>query len=284
MILGKDLVPLAERAVTTVVRALEKDPDPLTFLHRSRHISFHLPELDSVARVRPLNGAEALESLQRELDIVTYLTDRGAPVVPPSPHFVPQPHMANGFAMTFWPFIKHEVFDEDRLGHLDSALESLQHLHAAFRDYPGDLPSYRHQIDECAAMLDRDDGLPALAPEDRAFLAAIRRHLISRLNAFDIKAQPIHGDAHPGNVFMTADGPLWSDLEAASLGPVEWDLSGLPGAIGDTPENGSLAALMTNLRSFCVSVWCWDLAHMPEKLEAAQYHTERLKARYKDVI
>jgi aminoglycoside phosphotransferase (APT) family kinase protein len=34
----------------------------------------------------------------------------------------------------------------------------------------------------------------------------------------------VHGDSHPGNVVLTADGPLWSDWEDAHLAPLEWDL------------------------------------------------------------
>jgi len=39
--------------------------------------------------------------------------------------------------------------------------------------------------------------------------------------------RPLHGDAHPGNVLLTADGPRWTDFEDVCLGPVEWDLASM---------------------------------------------------------
>ena len=46
--------------------------------------------------------------------------------------------------------------------------------------------------------------------------------------------QPLHGDAHPGNVIATREGLVWIDFEDACLGPVEWDLATMmdAGAIG----------------------------------------------------
>jgi thiamine kinase-like enzyme len=38
--------------------------------------------------------------------------------------------------------------------------------------------------------------------------------------------QPLHGDAHPGNLIATREGGLvWIDFEDVCLGPVEWDLA-----------------------------------------------------------
>ena len=39
--------------------------------------------------------------------------------------------------------------------------------------------------------------------------------------------QPIHGDAHFGNVLNTSQGVLWTDWEDVFLGPTEWDLASL---------------------------------------------------------
>jgi thiamine kinase-like enzyme len=100
------------------------------------------------------------------------------------------------------------------------------------------------------------------------------------LNTFDIEEQPIHGDVHPQNIFVTPSGILWPDFEAASYGPVEWDICGLICSDEDYDRGETLLSLLGDFKSFCVSVWCWDLAHVPEKLEAAQYHLARLKARY----
>jgi thiamine kinase-like enzyme len=39
--------------------------------------------------------------------------------------------------------------------------------------------------------------------------------------------QPVHGDAHLGNVLATARGAVWTDWEDAFVGPIEWDLASL---------------------------------------------------------
>ena len=39
--------------------------------------------------------------------------------------------------------------------------------------------------------------------------------------------QPLHGDAHGGNLMLTTRGLLWTDWEDTFLGPVEWDLASI---------------------------------------------------------
>ncbi|HEY0803631.1 MAG TPA: phosphotransferase [Pseudonocardiaceae bacterium] len=36
---------------------------------------------------------------------------------------------------------------------------------------------------------------------------------------------PLHGDAHPGNLLHTPNGPVWTDFEDAWRGPIGWDLA-----------------------------------------------------------
>jgi hypothetical protein len=284
MVLSKELVTPARRAVAKIIEGIGISSGPAEFLHISRHISFHLPHLGTVARVRPLSEAATLEGLERELKVILYLLEQQAPVVPPDRRFPPKAHVADGFAMTFWTFIKHKPFDDEQPRHREAALASLELLHAAFRDYPGQLPDYRHKIFECRTLLHLDDRLSALTTGDRGFLKALLTHLLSRLDAFDIEDQPIHGDVHPENIFVTPAGILWSDFEAASRGPAEWDICGLVYPDEDPGCDDTLFSLLGDLKSFCVSIWCWDLAQMPEKLEAAQYHLGRLKTRYPQLL
>ena len=46
------------------------------------------------------------------------------------------------------------------------------------------------------------------------------------------------------------------------------------------PIDRSLRAVLCDLHSVCVSVWCWALAHLPGKREAAEYHLARLTSKY----
>ena len=43
--------------------------------------------------------------------------------------------------------------------------------------------------------------------------------------------QPVHGDAHLGNVMMSARGPLWNDWEDTFLGALAWDLGCLRASV-----------------------------------------------------
>src|SRR5258708_27272964 len=43
---------------------------------------------------------------------------------------------------------------------------------------------------------------------------------------------------------------------------------------------GVFEAALRDLRSWCVSVWCWDKYELPEKREAAEYHLGYLRQRF----
>jgi hypothetical protein len=250
------------------------------FLHRSEHISVLLPSMATVARMRVDTGSETAEGLRRELAVTRYLAQKQAPIVAPSTVFSAGPHFHDGFAMTLWPYVEHDVFDEENSAHIASAAKALRAVHAALADYPHALPSYRAKIDACGALLADGSKLPALAKADRTILLNIYAHLARSLASFSIDAVPIHGDCQTGNVFMTAAGARWTDFESASLGPREWDILGMPDRIVFEPYDRNLFGVLLDLRSVCVSVWCWALAHIPEKRAAAEVHLAYLKTRY----
>ena len=54
----------------------------------------------STTEVRP-----AAVWLQRELDVVSYLADRGAPVMTPSPEVPATVHHGDGQVMSFWRYL-----------------------------------------------------------------------------------------------------------------------------------------------------------------------------------
>ena len=67
-----------------------------------------------------------------------------------------------------------------------------------------------------------------LAESDREFLAGRHSQLQAAYESlsFDLKAGPIHGDAHLGNLMRREDGVVvLIDLEAFAWGPREWDAS-----------------------------------------------------------
>jgi hypothetical protein len=83
-------------------------------------------------------------------------------------------------------------------------------------------------------------------------------------------------------VFITSEGARYSDFERVSLGPREWDIGFLPDI--DLTQfdavNLDLLSVLSDLRSLCVSVWCWAKYEMPEKREAAEFHLGYLKERF----
>ncbi|MBV9979389.1 MAG: phosphotransferase [Bradyrhizobium sp.] len=121
--------------------------------------------------------------------------------------------------------------------------------------------------------------LPALAHDDREFLLSIYSSLRIALDRLPVRLVPILGDAHLGNVFITSDGALWNDFEDACLGPREWDIGFLsaPELTAFEPLNRDALVELGYLRSLCVSVWCWALADIPEKRDAAEDHLGYLR-------
>jgi hypothetical protein len=251
-------------------------------LHHSQHISVLWPSVETVARIVVRAEEGAAERLSRELAIARYLTDRNAPVVPPSPVLPAGPHFQGKFGMTLWQFVAHVPADGDNPTHVRAAAAALYRVHHALADYPGTLPSFRTKIDKCRLLLEDRSSLPALADADRKFLLAAYDRIIRRMDSLPIELIPLHGDAGPHNVFVTADGARYIDFEDASLGPREWDVGWLSDVdlAAFEPIHRDRLSVLSDLRSLCVSVWCFAKYHIPEKREAANYHLGYLRERF----
>ena len=160
-------------------------------------------------------------------------------------------------------------------------MEALREIHVALATYPGRLPSFTVAIDSCRRLLQEGTALPALPARDKDFLLVEHDRLRMLLAAAAVTPVPVHGDPHLGNVLITSSGPLWTDWEPACVGPLEWDHSCLPGTSAVSPiVDQEMLALLRDLRSVCVAVWCWaDPDRAPEKREAAEFHLHRLRER-----
>jgi Ser/Thr protein kinase RdoA (MazF antagonist) len=177
-----------------------------------------------VARV-PLTFTLAREPawFAQEVALAAWLAERGAPVAPPAED--PGPHEHEGFVVTLWAHVDHdpERADPAAAGH------ALRALHEALPDYPVALPAC-DRLGEVEDLLWRLSPSPLASAEE---LTALRAAAI-RLDPLP-PGQALHGDAHLGNVLWSPDGPLWTDLENACSGPVEYDLAslmwrGMPGS------------------------------------------------------
>jgi hypothetical protein len=166
----------------------------------------------TIARVRPGD-----EWLRRELAVAGFLARVGAPVVAPSSELPPGPHAHEGRVLSFWTHVP------DR-GPVDAAAAgaALRECHQALLRFHGSLPILR-AFTEAEALLAR------LAVEE-AVDAVVAARLLERMELVRSQLvgrgaplQPLHGDAHLGNVLQGPDGPLWNDWEDTCVGPVGWD-------------------------------------------------------------
>jgi Ser/Thr protein kinase RdoA (MazF antagonist) len=217
----------------------------------------HLRPAPVVARVAtrmPRLRTPITDWLGLEIAVTTFLSERGAPVVAPSRELPPGPHEHDGFAISFWTYVRP---DPDRTPTAADCSAMLIDLHAALRSYPGELP--------ILGANDIPRGLEALAQDatglsdaDVALLRASADRLRPLWEAPRGDAQPLHGDAHPGNLIATLDGELvWIDFEDVCRGPVEWDLATMmdPGAVAahHRPDPEVLARC-TELRALQVAL------------------------------
>lgn len=148
--------------------------------------------------------------LEREVAIAGFLAAAGVGVLPPWRD--PGPHSVNGVDVSLWQWVKHE---EGSLSGGDFG-RSLGQLHAALASYPHDLPLLAGPLTDIAT---------AMSLSDDQVLHRAAAQLVPM--ALGWPRRPLHGDAHIGNVLMTAEGPRWTDFEDTCSGPVEWDLASL---------------------------------------------------------
>ncbi|HWC81880.1 MAG TPA: aminoglycoside phosphotransferase family protein [Pseudonocardiaceae bacterium] len=214
------------------------------------------------ASVRP--GVSA--NLARDVALATFLAESGAPAVPPSDLLPPGPHERDGHTMTFWRYLEHEPDHQFAPAEFAALLAD---LHPVLARYPGELPSAPPIEPPLLAAV------PA-TPERRAELVAEVGEVLAALRTGELPVQPLHGDAHPGNVLWTRDGPVWNDFEDAWCGPVAWDLACMLGsgrldgraALAAYPGAPSESDLGVPLRARQLQAELWTLL-MAERFPAA---------------
>lgn len=265
------LTARAVSAATAIATAHGVRVDDPEVLAQGYAVRVHLRPAPVVARVSTITAvlrAPIEPWLARELDVAAFLAARGAPVVPPSDVLPPGPHHHDGLCVSFWRYVQPA---SDAVPDAPVAGRMLAELHAALRDYPGEMPVLAPPLNDIPRGLDRleraGDILPA---EDVALLRATCEPLLAQLDprAFG-PLQPIHGDAHVYNLIPVADGWLWNDLEDTCLGPVAWDLASLDGdgdgaalaAYPGAPAPESLD-LLRQVRKLHGLVWVYAL--LPE--------------------
>jgi Ser/Thr protein kinase RdoA (MazF antagonist) len=251
-------------------------------LHLGNHTSARLSPLPVVARIASGTSFDfSPASLERELTVGRHLADCDAPTVRPISEAPPGPYLKNDCAVTLWEFVdgREPATEADEF----MAAASLQLVHTALKRFEAELPSFITKVESCETLLADPSQAPKLAARDRAFLERVYTSLRQQLNSVGGTWQPLHGDTHPGNVLITNSRAVWMDLEAACIGPIEWDVVNLPTATWSRFRgiNADVMRLFADVRCLCVAVWCWaEFDRSAATREAAIHHLGKLKARF----
>jgi len=168
-----------------------------------------------VARIHARTAlVRAPEAAADSVALARFLDGAGLPVSPPVDDVDPGPHTGStGRPMTFWRSLAVDPRPADPA----EAGRTLRLLHEAMATYDGPL---RHvgpieEIDRLAKLLAEH------RPDDAARILALRE----ALDLPSLPTQPLHGDAHLGNVVLAGGRLRWLDWEESWRGPLAWDLA-----------------------------------------------------------
>lgn len=209
------------RAAKETATAHGITPDRCEILQNGSTLVLRLTETLVARVVTDLDGPrQGTGWFARENAVAQHLAKHGAPVIPLHPDLPPGPHEHLGYTLNFWQYVT--VIDANANPTMIGG--TLHHCHELLRSFPEPLPELAI-LTESISLLDtlRRRGLfPS------STLRLLHDRLASSLGALkNLPHQPLHGDAHPGNLMNTTLGLLWTDWEDTFLGPVEWDLASI---------------------------------------------------------
>jgi hypothetical protein len=209
-----DLAAAAVRAVRAVARSLGLPTEDPIVLADGANVVVHLAPAPVVAKAaassRTLRDAGAF--LARELTVAAAVRAAGLPAVAPADSRL---HVHDGVAVTLWELARPRGAGfprPDRVGAM------LAELHAALR-------ASRLALPRLAPLADIPRFVARTGTPAAAIGEAYERVVAMLPGGPD---QPLHGDAHPGNLLRAPGGGwLWCDFEDTCAGPVEWDVAAL---------------------------------------------------------
>jgi hypothetical protein len=206
------------RAATETAIAHGITPDRCDILQNSSTLVVRLTETLVARVVQDRDGPrQGTEWFARENAIAHHLTVNGAPVIPLHPDLPPGPHEHLGYPINFWEFVMRiDAEPEPReIG------RTLRQCHEIMSRFTEPLPKLAI-LTESIAILDER---PLFASATQQMLLDHLTKSIEALSA--LPHQPLHGDAHMGNLMNTTRGLLWTDWEDTFAGPVEWDVASI---------------------------------------------------------
>ena len=160
------------------------------------------------------------EWFARESAVACHLATHGAPVIPMHPAIPPGPHERLGYTLNFWQFVT--AIDAEPAP--EEIGTTLHHCHRVQHTFKEPLPELGILF-ETLELLETPAPRTMLSASEIGLLHDRLSTSLAELRAFPM--QPLHGDAHGGNLMNTTRGLLWTDWEDTFLGPVEWDLASI---------------------------------------------------------
>lgn len=212
-------LPILAATETAIAHGIT--PDRCDILQDASTLVLRLTDSLVARVVQDVNGPrQGTEWFARENAIAQHLTEHKAPVIPLHPDLPPGPHEHLGYTLNFWQFVTSIEAEPDPA----EVGRTLHQCHQVMSSFSQLLPKLAI-ITESISLLDTLSQRELLPP---AAIDVVRRHLITTLHALDAYPhQPLHGDAHMGNLMNTTIGLLWTDWEDTFAGPVEWDLASI---------------------------------------------------------
>ncbi|MBK1883279.1 aminoglycoside phosphotransferase family protein [Luteolibacter pohnpeiensis] len=196
-------------------------PDRSDVLQNGNTVVVRLTETLVARIVADVDGPRQGTSwFERENAIAQHLAVLGAPVIPMHPELPPGPYHHSGYPVNFWKFVT-QIELEPTPGEIGS---TLHHCHRLLESFQQPLPKLAilHESLELLETLEQRGQFTTNTAD------LLRESLAKSLDKIESSTmQPLHGDAHPGNVLNTTEGLLWTDWEDAFLGPIEWDLASI---------------------------------------------------------
>lgn len=259
-------------AVDAGVEAGLDDTDPVV-LHDTNNVVIWLRPHQIVAKV----GVQphSTEVLGRDVAVCGQLAASGAPVATSlgslrsaGPHRWP---------VSLWKRI--ESLEAAEASSAELAVR-LARVHAGLDACSIALPSYVDTLNAARMVLADDTQLSAVSAGDRQLLRDAFDDWAGQAKRMATPDRHLHGDPHPGNWMVTASGPVLIDFEAASTGPVEWDICAMPPQVADE-MNGidtDLLRVLRPLRSAVVATWCWARSDIPGMRAHAEHHLGMVRA------
>ena len=209
-------IDLPIRAATETASRYGITSDRCDILQNSSTLVLRLTDTLVARVVQDVDGPrKGTQWFARETAIAQHLTQLKAPVIPLHPDLPPGPHEHLGYPINFWKYVTSiNAEPEPR-----AIGQTLHQCHKAMQSFAQPLPRLAILTESLDILRER-----TLFPEDTQGM--LRHHLTQSIEVLSGHPhQPLHGDAHMGNLMNTTDGLLWTDWEDTFSGPVEWDLA-----------------------------------------------------------